>query len=75
MIKFRNPWFKLENLLEISISIMRGWKKQYGRFNVQNQNARGQVKHATPLEQRQFLIRQIERQEKQKALHAEEQRR
>jgi hypothetical protein len=50
-------------------------RNEYGRYNVQNENARGQVKYETPNEQMLFLIHRIERQQIQKALHAEEQQR
>lgn len=50
-------------------------RNEYGRYNVQNENARGQVKYTTPNEQMLFLIHRIERQQIQKALHAEEQQR
>ena len=35
---------------------------EYGRYNVEHENARGQVKYETPNQQRLYLINRIERQ-------------
>jgi hypothetical protein len=47
-----------KNKLKLSFLIMGGKKRraiEYGRFNVQSENARGQVKYETPMQQLLFL--------------------
>lgn len=40
---------------------MGGKQRTYGRFNVQSENARGQVKYETPMQQLLFLTEKIVR--------------
>ena len=47
---------------------------EYGRFNVQSENARGQVKYETPMQQLLFLAQQIVHHETNKALFFEKQK-
>jgi hypothetical protein len=55
MIKLDKFLIYLRKPAQIIILIMRGKKRPYGRFNVQSENARGQIRYETPMQQLQFL--------------------